>query len=624
MALAETGKAGQKTLLAYVADSDEKALHVVDVASGRELGLAPLRGNPEQVMVLADGRVAVTLRNESLVEVLEPTNETGSLASRCVVDVPTEPIALAATPDDGRLLVTSGWAHQVTVLDASTMAVQRSVDVPREPRSVVVTDDGKRAFVSHVVNATMSVIDLDADKPAPRAVDLKMRQVNVGATKAQQQKQRLGCQGFALAKAVTVDEDGRTPPPPPAAEQPNALPAPPPPKPIVPVPGPAPKNVPSKSPGRIFAPFVTVDPGDPQRSSSGYGTQGALAAEIASVSVVDTGAERSLTRSVLALSAPRPADKPDCLLPRSATYAGGSLFVTCLGIDAVVELDARSVDPARAESRRWRVPAGPTGVAIDRVGQRAVVWSQFDRQLSVIPLGAEDRPVVSLALSRTASEKLTPEIALGRVLFHKTGDPSISKDGRACASCHPDGREDALTWSTPEGPRQTIMLAGRLEGTGPYSWSGSNDTIDEHVRHTVQRLEGSGLGDHERSALLAYVRTMGAPVSRPAGLTADRAQMVAHGKQIFFDGATACSTCHGSDMTTDHVKHDVASRGKGDREATFKTPSLRFLSGTAPYFHDGRYATLMELLDANDGSMGHTAQLTRDERLALAAFLETL
>jgi hypothetical protein len=402
------------------------------------------------------------------------------------------------------------------------------------------------------------------------------------------------------------------------------LPAPPPPKLIVPVPGPAPKNVPSKSPGRIFAPFVTVDPGDPQRSSSGYGTQGALAAEIASVSVIDAGAERSLTKSVLALNAPRAtAEKPDCLLPRSATVAGGSLFVTCLGIDAVVELDARSVDPARAESRRWRVPAGPTGVAIDRAGQRAVVWSQFDRQLSVIPLG-DDRPITSLALARTASDKLTPEIALGRVLFHKTGDPSISKDGRACASCHPDGREDALTWSTPEGPRQTIMLAGRLEGSGPYSWSGANDTIDEHVRHTVQRLEGSGLGDHERQALLSYVRTMSAPTVRPAPLTADRAQMVAHGKQLFFDGSTACATCHGTDVTTDHAKHDVASKAKGDREATFKTPSLRFLSGTAPYFHDGRYATLMELLDANDGSMGHTAQLTRDERLALAAFLETL
>ena len=42
------------------------------------------------------------------------------------------------------------------------------------------------------------------------------------------------------------------------------------------------------------------------------------------------------------------------------------------------------------------------------------------------------------------------------------GDRRISADGRVCASCHPDGREDGVAWVTPEGPRQTPMLAGRL------------------------------------------------------------------------------------------------------------------------------------------------------------------
>ena len=32
----------------------------------------------------------------------------------------------------------------------------------------------------------------------------------------------------------------------------------------------------------------------------------------------------------------------------------------------------------------------------------------------------------------------------------------------------------------------------------------------------------------------------------------------------------------------------------------FDTPSLQFVGGTAPYFHDGRYPTLIDLLDAND------------------------
>ena len=620
VALVDTGTNEARTLFAYVADADDRALHTVDVASGRELAVTPLRGNPEQVMVLADGRVATTLRNEGLVEILEPTGAPGAMESRCVVSVPTEPIALAATPDDTALLVTSGWAHALTVLDAQSLAVRRTVDVPREPRSVVVTDDGRRAFVAHVVNATMSIVDLDREQ-APRGIDLKMRQVNVTGTKVPQ-KLRVGCQGFALAKAIAVDDEGRAPPPPPVSEQPRAQNAPPPRKPIAPPPGPAPRNVPSKAPGRIFAPFVTVDPGDPQRSSSGYGAQGVLAAEVSAVSVIDSGAERSMTRSVLALPARGAPEKPDCLLPRAATYARGSLFVTCMGIDALLELDGRSADPSRAEARRWRVPGGPTGVAVDAVTGRAVVWSQFDRQLSVISLD-EARPVVSIALSRGAGSTMTPELALGRALFHKTSDPSISKDGRACASCHPDGREDALTWSTPDGPRQTIMLAGRLAETAPYSWSGNNVELDEHVRQTFQRLEGSGMPDRERAALVAYIRTLAPPIAKtsPSG---ERALLVARGKELFHDASTQCATCHGGDASTDHLRHDVGSRAKVDRDPQFETPSLRFLSGTAPYFHDGRYATLSELLEATDGSMGHTAQLSRDDRAALAAFLETL
>jgi cytochrome c peroxidase len=58
--------------------------------------------------------------------------------------------------------------------------------------------------------------------------------------------------------------------------------------------------------------------------------------------------------------------------------------------------------------------------------------------------------------------------------------------------------------------------------------------------------------------------------------------------------------------------------------ARFDTPSLALLSGRAPYFHDGRYATLRELLSANGDKMGHTSHLSETDRSALEAFLETL
>ena len=44
----------------------------------------------------------------------------------------------------------------------------------------------------------------------------------------------------------------------------------------------------------------------------------------------------------------------------------------------------------------------------------------------------------------------------------------------------------------------------------------------------------------------------------------------------------------------------------------------------APYFHDGRFATLGELLEKTDGKMGNTGYLGKEDLKALEAYLGTL
>ena len=100
---------------------------------------------------------------------------------------------------------------------------------------------------------------------------------------------------------------------------------------------------------------------------------------------------------------------------------------------------------------------------------------------------------------------------------------------------------------------------------------------------------------------------------------------VERGKAIFQSEAAGCGGCHVLDQgTSDHRVHDVASRSKLDDSASFRTPPLLFVGETAPYFHDGRYATLEALLDDNLDRMGSTSQLSRDDRSALLAFLRSL
>jgi len=56
----------------------------------------------------------------------------------------------------------------------------------------------------------------------------------------------------------------------------------------------------------------------------------------------------------------------------------------------------------------------------------------------------------------------------------------------------------------------------------------------------------------------------------------------------------------------------------------FNTPSLRDLFATAPYFHNGSAETVMDVLDQTATTMGHTANLTLEQKEALVAYLLTL
>jgi len=608
--------------VAFVADEDARALLTVDIDTKDTIAETRLEGTPAHVYVANDGRVFVTLRDKNEVIALSASHANAPLATRCTQSTAAEPIAMAATRDDALLVVTAGWGQELAAFDTKDLSKTMSTKLPREPRSVVLSDDGKTAFVSHAVGSNMSVVDLakheaktvslhgivpGSEKSLAQrkkiandmmATDPVTAKSILGDVEAEQKKLRDGspsCQGFALAKSEAL-------------------------------------------PGRIFAPQVMVDPGDPERRPDGYGDENQITEQPA-VAVVDEGAREPLAASVAVntqlhfIKRGRSGDqrdpRPDCLLPRAAAIdpSTKSLLVTCYGIDAVVAYDGANVSPLTAERRRWTVGSGPSGIVIDTEKHRGVVWSQFDRTIATFPIGgtelADDKtspPLVVRTAMPALREKLPAEYALGRIIFHAAGDMRISSDGRACASCHPDGRDDAITWATPEGPRRSIMLAGRVAKTPPYSWNGTETSIPNHLGNTFDRLSGKGLRSIELDALVAYLAAMPAP---PQPTSIDR-QKADRGKQIFTSVEAGCSTCHAGATFTDGRNHDVGSKHKADRTAQFNTPSLHLVGGTGPYFHDGRYATLSELLEKSDGKMGKTKHLSKNDLDALETYLRTL
>jgi hypothetical protein len=591
-------------LLAYAADEEASVVRVLDVESPRELGAVHVGGKPGRMVMMSGGRLAVTLTDRAEVAVYtpSPTSDDG-LDLRCSLATPDEPVDVATTPGEETLLVTSDWGHALTGFDPETGEKRFDVDLPRGPRALLVAGDGRHAYIAHAAGRSMTTVDLaNAASGLASGIDLggESRELDGSmmmlmapmppprdfldhVPRASRRSppmrtlHRSACQGFALAEL--------------------SLPLP-----------------------RVLEPMVEVASGDLEVQSSGYGSGASVTPELPVVAVVDEEKGAALAASVRAKEPDAPTLSSPCLLPRAAVVSKGSLYVACMGIDALVEYDASADAPVDHERRRWSVGGGPTGIAMH--GSEAVVWSEFEGVASFVSMSKDGEPAatpVRVYAHREPRSEEEERIALGQKLFHTSSDKRISSDGRACASCHPGGRDDGLVWSTPGGPRQTPMLAGRLPETAPYGWDGAGADVTQHVGHTFARLEGKGLAPRDLDALVHYATTLPGPDVHASADAEARDQ----GRAVFF--SAGCGSCHAPESGySDGKRHDVKSGGMADLVAAFDTPSLRFVGQTAPYFHDGRYATLRSLLTDKEGPMSAARDRPKADIDALETFVRSL
>ena len=576
--------------VAWAADADNHALHRIDLVS-LAITTTPIDGVPEQ-LVLAGDRLAVTLRDRNAVALFE-VDADGTADEVASADVPCDPFGLAATPQ-GELLVTSAYCHAVTALDAATLAQRWSVDVGREPRAVVAAPDGARAFVTHLVGDAVTVLDLDDPSPTPRRIRA------LGGLYRNRIDGALGAgtlhPSAALAYAAVISESG----------------------------------------SRLFIPHVVEQNGS-STTRSIPGSYGGVPVEeetsFASVAVfaarsehpvgldADAAPATALERAAFAAPDPSvgfivaPAPAP-CRQGRAAALAGDRLYVASQGTGELFELDARALDPAMSPRRRFAVGAGPKGVDVDPALGVAVVWSQLSHELAVVSLGSG-----AVERRTAAGDPLPRDVSAGRRLFFSELDRRVSRDGRACGGCHPEGRDDGLVWKLGAGPRQTPTLVGRLE-RGPYGWQAKHARLQDNMRETMTRLGGAGLSETELDELAAFLRR---GLVEPVIEAREPDRLAERGRALFTSSEVGCSGCHKLETeASDRGLHDVGSRAVSDASSAFRTPPLLHVGATAPYFHDGRYATLEQLLGDNLDRMGSTSQLSRDDLGALAAFLRTL
>jgi cytochrome c peroxidase len=309
-----------------------------------------------------------------------------------------------------------------------------------------------------------------------------------------------------------------------------------------------------------------------------------------------------------------------------------------------------------------------------------------DTKAYTAPRGLQDQEIAT-----PADNPLTPgKIKLGEMLFF---DKRLSKTkAMSCETCHvPEkGWTDQLPFSpkfdgsmnvrhTPsmyevayypdlywdgraKGLEANVLAAwkGQLGGD-PDAVSKELEAIPAYKAAFEAELGGPPTGDRIAKALASFVRTIHAgdtPWDRMDAKAREKSE-AGRGFEVFTKVAQ-CSLCHLPPVFSDGLFHNVGigtdkekpdlGRGKILADAAaknnqpappeaetmtsaFKTPTLRGLTLTFPYFHDGRASTLEDAVDTMlKGGLANphrdeklkAQNLTAKQRAELLAFLKSL
>ena len=275
------------------------------------------------------------------------------------------------------------------------------------------------------------------------------------------------------------------------------------------------------------------------------------------------------------------------------------------------------------------------------------------------------------------------KVALGRRLFFETRLSVTGHD--SCASCHDpalsftDGKPRAVGTLGDTLPRSAMALVNVAYNVS-FGWIKPGlRSLEAQMREPLLNRHPVELGlagkeestaarlaadpsyakafadafpndgapatfDHAVKAIAAFERTLisgDSPFDRYVfqGDHAALSDSAKRGMALFFSPAVGCGSCHSGfnftgtwrDAQGDTGKPAFANNGTSTRP--MRVPTLRNVALTAPYMHDGRFATLEAVLDhyfgLGAGAIRYDARLPRvaidmHQRADLIAFLSSL
>ena len=539
----------------------ERLATITEFAIGRE---------PWSLMVAPDGRyVYVADRATGALVILDALTYTVA----ATLTVGQELGGVALSPSGSHAYLTSSATNEVVVIDTATTQITARIAVDAMPYALAISDDGdgedqdERLYLTHFfARPRPDGIEATDDGREGRISIIDM------AT------------GAVLTQSVLAPN---------ATGFPNLL------------------TAITTAGNWVWAPHVRAAPDLPN---------GLTTRIFAAVSVLNTRRQSEDPAAYLPLNDQElfgsPVNNPVAAIP---SLDQRRLYVVLAGSDLIEVIDIATPHQPRLE-KFIAVGMNPRGMALNRNGSKGYVMNYLSRSVSVVDL----HTLSVTAVITTTAEPLSPALLRGKILFNNAVNPKLSQGSWvSCASCHPDGGTDSVTWLFPDGPRQTppIWNAGQ---TLPWHWSAALDEAQD-VEETIHLIQlGLGLAPGSDPAPLGTPNTgrtsdldalahfMQQGIRPPQSKADPNAEV---GRSLFV--SAGCNNCHaGATWTTSHLLGapgtlDPDGNGMVDgllqevgvhnprdvRGATgFDVPSLLGVGLTAPYLHDGSFASLAELL----------------------------
>lgn len=559
-------------------NTDDGSVSFFNVTFGQETRIARTptsrtlpASEPQAVVIHPDGARAFVANRASGTVSRIVSISSAQAALDAEVEVGGEPMGLALTPSGAKLWVTDWVSGRVSVIDTTTMQVERRIDVGGNPFAIAITNDldtddaDEQALITqfYARPRAAAAVKEGTDDGKEGVVQV----IGVGASRVEAEIVLAPIGACFSAPVGTPPVDVTS--------------------------GCFPNQLYGISLHRAFgktrAYVVSVGASPAGPVNFNHNVQAVI-----SVIDVETRAEeptRTQNLNKLIREQQNDTDGDDNVGRRFLNTPVGIDFVNrddvIIGYVAsaasnvvlrVLWDEAGAVTVGAPQSFNIGVGQNPQGI-VTKVGSAragAFVSNLISRDLSVVSF-TDQRQLKVVPSTDVPTDATTDAFKVWRgKFFFNTSTGIWSREGwGSCQGCHPFGLTDNVTWKFPAGPRQTIALDGQFASNDPrdmraLNWTAIFDETADFENNVRDVSGGRGTLQNGMGPLVSPMGPTFSAILAEDGVTRENHQAL-NGSLVFVARnnqlCTNANTCPDWDLVDRYIQTIRSSRGKANERA---------------------------------------------------------